>query len=106
MWPVDIWKKSMLEFESYTQKPDDIKSRYVIYTELLELWEDALVLLNRQYDYSPSKIMMTKIEEMEIAIKMLKTQIDVMCNYKSNDYRTKYEIDHIKKDDGDDLVGV
>ena len=85
MWDTSwIWKKDkpMMEFESYSYKPDDIKSRYMILMDLLDLWEDGIMLLNRQMDYSPNKQTAMKIMELEIAVKMLKTQIEVMCGYK------------------------
>jgi hypothetical protein len=90
-----VWRKdSVMELESYTQKPDNVGSRYVHYTELLELWEDALVLLIRQDEYSHSTKLKDQIAIMEASIKTLKTQIDVMCGYKRIDYGLRYAVDN------------
>ena len=86
----------MLEFESYDLKPVDIGTRYLHYRQLMDLWEDAIVMLERQNTYSPNKSIRDNINNIEISLEVLKTQIDVMCQFKAYDYKTKYKIDNCR----------
>jgi hypothetical protein len=81
------------EFRSYTQKPDDVGTRYLHYRQLVSLLEDAVALLERQHGWAPNKITQENILKLKITVDIIKTQIDVITGYRSGDYQLNYKID-------------
>src|ERR1700728_2380649 len=61
---------------------DDTGTRYVHYQELLSEWRNALLLLEeRVNDFSTASTYAEKIVQLQLSVKTMETQLDVMSGY-------------------------
>jgi len=84
-----------------SHKLTDIGTRYQHYSELLDLWEtgvDIMTHLKADLLGDEDKI---RIGELQIAVRMLTKQFDVMSDYNRKIYSLCSDIDSIKKNPGE-----
>jgi hypothetical protein len=79
-------------------KPTDAGTRYNHYRELLDLWDDGVVVLKRYPSKSQSEA--EKLAQLEAATSLLRKQIDIMTGYDGSLYSSalfslKRQIDNI-----------
>lgn len=71
---------------------DDHGTRYTFYRDLVDMWEDAVRIINGSIQTDENK---RRIIRLQTAIELVNNQIEVMSNYGGKKHSLAFQIDSI-----------